>query len=142
MGIARTVINWGYYDCKKEDLSFEITLSTNNPNKVICYDWWMKGDDGTIKRKVTEHRDEDVFVNLFEDVVPFVFREFKELIRESGIPIVAQKLRERIERKKENDPAFRPSEITDELLVKALNTLSRWEEIKLVWTTAEANRLP
>lgn len=116
MGIAQTKIP--YSDAFGNDEEAYIRLSTEDPTKDVALSWKKSGS------------------------LPLSKRETEKLARfRSETLVVAQKIRERIARKKENDSAFRPCEITDEFLVKALNTLSLWEEKSLVWTLKNGERI-
>jgi hypothetical protein len=132
MGIAQTTIDFegNWIGDKENEASryVRVSLSTNDPKNEVSISFKIAArfsDTSTI------HLDGEMYEN---DVKPGMIK--------AGIPVIAQKLRERIERKKKSDSAFRPSEITDEFLVRALNTLSLWEEKQLVWTTTETNKLP
>lgn len=116
MGIATTRIdregNWVDYNKKKVDEYVLVQLSTDD----------QKNDVAISLKKVRGYiRDDDT----------------KSAVIKAGIVTIAKKLRKRIERKKKSDPAFCPSEISNELLADVLDTLSWWEGKQIFWEEFE-----
>lgn len=116
MGIATTRIdwegNWVGDTEEKDDEYVLVQLSTDD----------QKNDVAISLKKVRGYiRDDDT----------------KSAVIKAGIVTIAKKLRKRIERKKKSDPAFCPSEISNELLADVLDTLSWWEGKQIFWEEFE-----
>lgn len=115
MGIATTRIdregNWVDYNKKKVDEYVLVQLSTDDQK-----------NDVAISLKRQGYIDDD---------------DVKSAVIKAGFVAIAKKLRKRIERKKKSDPAFCPSEISNELLAKMLDTLSWWEGKQIFWEEFE-----
>ncbi len=115
MGIATTRIdregNWVDYNKKKADEYVLVQLSTDDQKNDVAISLKLQG----------YIRDDDA----------------KSAVIKAGIVAIAKKLRKRIERKKKSDPAFCPSEISNELLAKMLDTLSWWEGKQIFWEEFE-----
>ena len=137
MGIATTRIdregNWVGDTEEKDDEYVLVRLSTDDPKRDVAISLRIVWP----KPSATSLMDHPISLELPTPGVISLDEKAKSTVTTAGIVAIAKKLRKRIERKKKSDPAFCPSEISNELLAKVLDTLSWWEGKQIFWEEFE-----